>query len=49
MSWEEFRRIGHEVIDWIAEYHNTVGNLPVLSKVKPGQIREQLPQKPIPH
>jgi aromatic-L-amino-acid decarboxylase len=43
MSPEEFRRWGHAVVDWIADYHRRVGELPVLSQVKPGDIRAALP------
>src|SRR2546423_2013338 len=43
MSPEEFRRHGHEVIDWIADYYSRIESFPVLSRVKPGQIRESLP------
>lgn len=44
MSPEEFRRQGYAVIDWIADYLARVGDFPVLSRVKPGEIRSQLPQ-----
>ncbi len=43
MSPEEFRRHGHVVIDWIADYYSQVETLPVLSQVKPGEIRASLP------
>src|SRR3984957_17037312 len=43
MSPEEFRRQGHAVIDWIADYHARIESFPVLSQVKPGEIRSQLP------
>src|SRR4051812_4067634 len=46
MSPEDFRRHGHEVIDWIADYLKKVETLPVLSQVKPGEIRESLPPDP---
>jgi aromatic-L-amino-acid decarboxylase len=46
MSPEEFRNWGHAVIDWIAEYQRRVEALPVLSEVKPGQIRASLPVEP---
>ena len=31
MSSEEFRRFGHELIDWIADYLERVEDLPVLA------------------
>jgi len=43
MSPEEFRRQGHTVVDWIADYHSRVDTFPVLSRVNPGEIRSQLP------
>jgi aromatic-L-amino-acid/L-tryptophan decarboxylase len=46
MSPEEFRRQGHAVVDWIADYYSRIESLPVLSRVKPGEIRSRLPQHP---
>jgi aromatic-L-amino-acid decarboxylase len=43
MTPEEFRRQGHALVDWIADYHSRVETFPVLSRVKPGEIRAQLP------
>ncbi len=43
MTPEEFRRQGHDLVDWIADYHARVEAFPVLSRVKPGDIRAQLP------
>src|SRR6201997_2617826 len=43
MTPEEFRRHGHAVVDWIADYQSRVESLPVLSQVKPGEIRASLP------
>ncbi|WP_228389361.1 pyridoxal phosphate-dependent decarboxylase family protein [Cumulibacter manganitolerans] len=40
---EEFRRHGHAVIDWIADYWTTVGERPVLSQAAPGSIARALP------
>jgi aromatic-L-amino-acid decarboxylase len=48
MTPDEFRTYGHQVIDWIADYQERVGSLPVLSRVKPGAIRAQLPADPPP-
>ena len=49
MSSEEFRRSGHAVIDWIAEYYASIESLPVLARVEPGQIRASLPAAPPEH
>lgn len=46
MSPEEFRRWGYAVIDWIAEYYKRLESFPVLSQVKPGEIRAKLPPQP---
>ncbi|HKW16594.1 MAG TPA: pyridoxal-dependent decarboxylase [Terriglobales bacterium] len=43
MSPEEFRRNGHAVVDWIADYYSRIESFPVLSQVKPGEIRDSLP------
>jgi aromatic-L-amino-acid/L-tryptophan decarboxylase len=43
MSPEEFRRQGHAVVDWIADYQARIESFPVLSQVKPGEIRSKLP------
>ena len=43
MSPEEFRRWGHAVVDWVADYQRRVESLPVFSRVQPGQIRASLP------
>jgi aromatic-L-amino-acid decarboxylase len=49
MTPDEFRRHGHEVIDWIADYYERVETLPVLSQVAPGDIRAGLPAQPPEH
>jgi aromatic-L-amino-acid decarboxylase len=46
MSKEEFRRFGHELIDWVAEYLEHVEDLPVLSRIEPGDLKAQLPVAP---
>lgn len=46
MSPTEFRRWGHHLIDWIADYFEHPENYPVLSRSKPGDIRHQLPSAP---
>jgi aromatic-L-amino-acid decarboxylase len=43
MSAEEFRRHGHALIDWLADYWDGVEQHPVLSEVEPGWVRSQLP------
>ena len=46
MPAEEFRRYGHELIDWIADYFEHIDNLPVLAQVEPGDLKAQLPSSP---
>jgi aromatic-L-amino-acid decarboxylase len=46
MTPDEFRRYGHAVIDWIADYQSRIESFPVLSQVKPGEIRCALPANP---
>jgi aromatic-L-amino-acid decarboxylase len=46
MTIDEFRRQGHAVVDWIADYFERVESLPVLSQVKPGQVRASLTNDP---
>ena len=46
MSPAEFRRFGHAAIDWVADYYERVESLPVLSPVRPGDIRAALPAHP---
>src|SRR5437879_9666126 len=43
MTPEEFRRRGHEVVDWLAEYFQRIESFPVLSRVEPGAICGLLP------
>jgi len=46
MGKEEFRRIGHELIDWIADYFERIEDLPVLAQIEPGDLKAQLPGVP---
>ncbi|MBW1949453.1 MAG: aspartate aminotransferase family protein, partial [Deltaproteobacteria bacterium] len=46
MTPEAFRLYGRALVDWIADYYERVEDLPVLSRVKPGEIRERLPKDP---
>lgn len=43
MTPDEFRRHGHEVVEWVASYMERVGSLPIASGVAPGEIRALLP------
>lgn len=46
MTPEEFRRHGHAVVDWIADYRARVGERPVMAQTAPGDIKARLPQTP---
>ncbi|HYI00139.1 pyridoxal phosphate-dependent decarboxylase family protein [Hyalangium sp.] len=46
MSPAEFRRHGHHLIDWIADYFEHPERYPIMSRSKPGDIKQQLPSAP---
>ncbi|MBA3714939.1 MAG: amino acid decarboxylase [Pyrinomonadaceae bacterium] len=43
MSAEEFRRHGHQIINWISDYLTRVEEFPVLAQVEPGELESKLP------
>jgi len=46
MDANEFRRLGHQLVDWIADYRVRMPSLPVMSQVRPGEIRARFPKAP---
>ncbi|HKW75613.1 MAG TPA: aminotransferase class I/II-fold pyridoxal phosphate-dependent enzyme [Terriglobales bacterium] len=46
-EWEsyisDFRRAGHNTVDWIADYLANVRKMPVLASTKPGELFDALP------
>ncbi len=46
MDNEAFRRHGHELVDWLADYMTRIEKYPVMSRVKPGEIKSALPLEP---
>lgn len=46
MNTDEFRKRGHELIDWIANYRAGVADRPVMAQTAPGHIRRALPASP---
>ena len=46
MDSTTFRKLGHQLIDWVADYRERVERLPVMSPVKPGEIRAGFPSEP---
>ncbi|OVA11562.1 Pyridoxal phosphate-dependent decarboxylase [Macleaya cordata] len=41
---DEFRRQGHMIIDFLADYYRDVEKYPVRSQVEPGYLRKRLPE-----
>ena len=46
MTPEQFRTLGHQIVDFIADYRTRVGTLPVMSRLQPGDVKAQLPASP---
>ncbi len=44
MYVEDFRRAGHDTVDWIARYLGSVSEMPVLAQTRPGELLDALPQ-----
>ena len=49
MKAEDFRRFGHELIDWIADYFENIDQRPVMPAMEPGDLKAQLPTAPPSH
>jgi aromatic-L-amino-acid decarboxylase len=45
MSPEEFKKWGHQIIDWLADYQSHPERYPVLSKSAPGAVYDALPPR----
>ncbi len=43
MTPEEYRQAAHQAVDWIAEFRTSLPDRPVLSSLKPGELRARLP------
>jgi len=46
MTPEEFRKHGHELIDWLADYRARIPQMPVMARTAPGEIKKLLPAVP---
>lgn len=46
MTPEEFRRAGHQLIDWIADYRSKLQERPVMARSAPGEVKAGLPAAP---
>ncbi len=44
MEPEQFRKYGHEMVDWIANFMINIEKYPVNPDIKPGEIKAQLPK-----
>ena len=46
MNAEDFRRHGHALVDWLADYHEGIAARPVQPPTRPGEVRALLPAAP---
>jgi len=46
MTPDEFRKNAHELVEWMASYMENVGQYPVKSQSRPGEIFNRLPDAP---
>ncbi|MBL0311371.1 MAG: aminotransferase class V-fold PLP-dependent enzyme [Holophagaceae bacterium] len=46
MNNDEFRSLGHQFIDWVADYRASLPLFPVMSPAKPGEIRAKMAKTP---
>jgi aromatic-L-amino-acid decarboxylase len=46
MPENEFRKYGHKLVDWIADYLNEIEKYPPLSQVNPSDIFKKIPSSP---
>lgn len=43
MPAEDFRRYGYQIVDWIADYFERIGEFSVLSQIEPNWLKDSLP------
>jgi len=46
MDTHEFRTLGHELIDWVADYRENIAEYPVMSRAQPGEVAALMPAEP---
>src|SRR5262245_13528775 len=46
MNADQFRKAGHRIIDWIADYRAGVESRPAMAQTQPGEIKAKLPVSP---
>jgi len=42
MPSEEFKKLGYQLIDWIADYLDNIESYPPLSQIKPGEVKSKI-------
>jgi len=43
MDNAEFRRHGHDFVDWLADYMENIEDRPVMSRLNPGEVKSRIP------
>lgn len=46
MDAATFRALGHQLVDWVADYREGMESLPVMSQARPGEIKARFPKAP---
>ena len=46
MDNEDFRLVGHQFVDWIADYFENIEKFPILSPLEPGDVKKNIPAVP---
>lgn len=46
MNQDEFKKFGYLFVDWVSDYLKEVGDYPVCSPLKPGEVKAKLPSFP---
>ncbi|HEV2644202.1 MAG TPA: pyridoxal-dependent decarboxylase [Candidatus Elarobacter sp.] len=46
MTPEEFRTLGHQIVDWVADYRRDLASRPVMAQTAPGDVVRALPSEP---
>ena len=46
MTPDEFRVLGHQVVDWVADYRQSLPTRPVQATTAPGEVKTKLPATP---
>ncbi|MGD8537719.1 MAG: hypothetical protein PVI66_03255 [Candidatus Aminicenantes bacterium] len=47
MDKETFRKFGHEFVNWVVDYLDSVEEYPVRAQVGSGEILDRLPEAPL--